>query len=127
MELDYLQPVGLPRVRIFSLVICHLLTSISHRAESVLASWKNLTAASTALYNTIPSEYKPAFFQLVHHPVQASATLAEMYIAAGVNALRATQARASANQYADRVEELFEKDYDLEVEYHSLLDGKWDQ
>jgi hypothetical protein len=97
-----------------------------HRAENVLTAWKNLTAQSTALYNSLPSSAKPAFFQLVHHPATAAATLAEMWIASGINALRATQARASANTYADRVETLFEQDYEIETEYHSLLDGKWD-
>ena len=38
--------------------------------------------------------------------------------------MRAFQARLSANDYADQVEQLFEQDYDLEQEYHSILNGK---
>jgi hypothetical protein len=50
-----------------------------------------------------------------------------MLILAGQNNLRASQARLSTNSLADQVETLFEHDFDLETEYHSLLDGKWDQ
>ena len=48
-----------------------------------------------------------------------------MWISAGLNNLRASQARLSTNNLADQVEDLFQQDYDLEVEYHSILDGKF--
>ena len=44
-----------------------------------------------------------------------------------MNNLRVSQARLSANNLADQVESLFTQDYDLEVQYHTMLDGKWDQ
>lgn len=50
-----------------------------------------------------------------------------MWIASGMNNLRASQARLSTNDLATQVESLFAQDYDLEVQYHQLLDGKWDQ
>lgn len=37
--------------------------------------------------------------------------------------MRASQAMLSANTLADQVQELFETDYDLEDEYHSILGG----
>ena len=66
---------------------------------------------------------QPAFFELVHHPVQATATLTSMWVAAGINNLRASQARLSANDYADQVESLFLHDATLEKDYHTILDG----
>ena len=60
---------------------------------------------------------------MVQHPVLASATLGRMWIYAGMNNLRVSQARISANQLFDEVQSLFMQDYDLEVEYHSLLEG----
>ncbi|KAI0791027.1 hypothetical protein C8Q75DRAFT_890923 [Abortiporus biennis] len=95
-------------------------------ADQALAEWQALSDASTKIYNRLSSAMKPAFFQLVHHPVQASLTLANMWISAGVNNMRASQARLSTNDYADQVEQLFAQDYDLETQYHQLLDGKWD-
>lgn len=77
-----------------------------------------------SIYNSLSPDKQPAFFELVHHPVLATATLANMWISSGINALRASQARVSANQFADDVETLFEQDYTLEQDYHQLLDGK---
>ncbi|ESK93287.1 glycoside hydrolase family 115 protein [Moniliophthora roreri MCA 2997] len=102
--------------------------SLAHyrEAETVISAWDKLANASTAIYDKLSDDYKPAFFQLVHHPVLASQNLGKMYIFAGMNNLRAEQARLSANGLADQVEELFEKDFDIETQYHSILDGKWD-
>ncbi|KAG7441243.1 uncharacterized protein BT62DRAFT_1046282 [Guyanagaster necrorhizus] len=95
-------------------------------AETVVASWDTLIAAATGIYDQLPEETKPAFFQLVYHPVAASANLGKMLITAGMNNLRASQAFLSTNHFADQVQGFFDVDYDLEVEYHTLLDGKWD-
>lgn len=61
---------------------------------------------------------------MVQHPVLASQTVGKMLIFAGLNNLRASQAMISANTLADQVQELFETDYDLENEYHSILGGR---
>lgn len=39
--------------------------------------------------------------------------------------MRASQARLSANNFADNAEKYFEQDYNLEVQYHSLLNRKY--
>lgn len=89
----------------------------------MLAGWEGLSNASTRIYNSLSSAYKPAFFQLVQHPILASYNLQNMYIYAGINNLRASQARLSANDYISQVDDLFEHDYDIELEYHTILDG----
>lgn len=61
----------------------------------------------------------------MYHPVVASANLGKMLISAGLNNLRASQARLSTNDVADQVQEFFDFDYELETEYHTLLDGGW--
>ncbi|KAF8999865.1 hypothetical protein BDQ17DRAFT_1427597 [Cyathus striatus] len=94
-------------------------------ADNVLEEWSRLQNASTAIYNSLPAGTKPAFFQMVQHPVLASANLGNMLISAGMNNLRASQARYSVNALADQVEQLFENDFDLETQYDNLLDGKW--
>ena len=88
-----------------------------------MSEWQSLSAASTKIYNNLSSDKKGAFFQLVQHPVTASSTLGQMWIAAGINNVRASQARLSANTFADQVEQLFEQDHDIEVQYHTILDG----
>ncbi|KAF5375510.1 hypothetical protein D9615_009220 [Tricholomella constricta] len=93
-------------------------------AERVLDGWAKLEQASTKIYNSLSSTMKPAFFQLVQHPVAASANLAKLLISGGLNNLRVSQARLSANNLADDVERYFEHDYTFEEQYHSLLDGE---
>ena len=63
----------------------------------------------------------------MHHPILAASTLGKMWVASGQNMLHISQARLSANGLADQVQSLFEQDYDIETQYHQLLDGKWDQ
>lgn len=96
-------------------------------AETAIAQWQDLAKQSQALHDSLPSGTQPAFFQLVNHPIQASSNLAQMYFAAGLSNLRASQARLSANTYADQAVQLFEHDFDFEEQYHTMLDGKWDQ
>ncbi|KAK0200680.1 glycoside hydrolase family 115 protein [Desarmillaria ectypa] len=95
-------------------------------AETVLSAWDTLVGTATRIYDQLSDETKPAFFQLVYHPVVASANFGKMLISAGMNNLRASQARLSTNDLADQVQEFFDFDYELETEYHTLLDGKWD-
>lgn len=40
--------------------------------------WGKVEKASTDIYSKLPDDTKPAFFQLVHHPVSASANAARM-------------------------------------------------
>lgn len=48
------------------------------RAERWLQEWDTLEKASTNIYSALPKDTKPAFFQLVHHPVSASANVARL-------------------------------------------------
>jgi hypothetical protein len=95
------------------------------RADRVLEGWSDLLTASTNIYNSLSSAFKPAYYQTVHHAVLASANLGNLYITAGNNNMRASQARVSANDLADQAAELFDKDYELETAYHTLLDGMY--
>lgn len=94
-------------------------------AENVVAAWEDLEKSSTAIYQSLSSTFKPSYYQLIHYPVLASSNIGKMLIYAGQNNLRASQARLSTNDLADRVGELFDNDFDLETDYHSLLNGKW--
>lgn len=96
---------------------------MTERADNALAELKTISDSSTRIYDGLSSEKKAAFFQLVQHPVQATYVLANMWMSSGINNLRASQARISANTFADQVEDLFEQDFALETQYHQLLNG----
>ena len=89
--------------------------------------WRSLASRVDKLAEELPQNERASFFELVQYPVDACATVNEMYIAAGRNALYARQGRASTNDYAAETRALFAKDAELTDEYnHQLLNGRWD-
>ena len=78
------------------------------------------------LLKMLPEEQRDAFYQLVYYPVVASDNLHKLYLAAGMNRLYAAQGRNSANTYADLVKEYFDRDKELQTEFHTIHGGKWD-
>ncbi|MFB9864236.1 glycosyl hydrolase 115 family protein [Rufibacter immobilis] len=95
-------------------------------ADRVIEEFNQLLSKSKAIYEKLPKSHKSAFYQLVHSPIEMSANLNEMYVAARKNKLYAEQGRASANSYAEKVKELFLKDAELTRQFHEELEGgKW--
>lgn len=95
-------------------------------ADRITAEVKNLVNRAEALYEKMPATHKDAFYQLVLHPVKASATITEMYDMAAKNRLYAHQGRANSQFYADEVRRLFDADAALTQRYHTELSGgKW--
>ncbi|WP_263355228.1 glycosyl hydrolase 115 family protein [Acidicapsa acidisoli] len=95
-------------------------------ADRVEADWKALLAKAETLQKLIPQEQQDAYFELVLHPIKASAIVNELYITAGRNRLYAKQGRADAGDYAAQARVLFQADEELTNEYnHVLAHGKW--
>ncbi len=96
-------------------------------ADRVDREWRDLSARVDKLAPMLPEDERASFFELVQHPVDASGTVTEMYIAAGRNYLDARLGRAQANDDAAETRRLFAKDAALSDEYnHKLLNGRWD-
>ncbi len=95
-------------------------------AERVEEDYNALAARAEALYAKIPAAKRDAFFQLVLFPTKASANLNAMYVAAGKNALYASQSRASANSWAAKVKTLYDADAALTKQWDALAAGKWE-
>jgi hypothetical protein len=95
-------------------------------ADRVVEEWKTLSAKAEALKTMLPRDEQDAYFELVLHPIKASAIVNELYITAGRNRLYAKQGRSDANDYAAKARSLFQADTDLTNEYnHVLANGKW--
>jgi hypothetical protein len=95
-------------------------------ADRVVAEWSELTKRAESLAKELSADKQDAFFELVLHPIKASSILTEMYVAAAKNKLDAAQGRASANDWAKKVRELFRADQALSDDYnHKLAGGKW--
>ncbi len=97
-----------------------------NEADRVVADYQKLVEKANSINQKIKPEYKDAFYQLVLFPVLASSNLNELYVAVAKNHLYAEQGRASANDYAEKVKSLFEKDSLLTDYYHTkIANGKW--
>ncbi|ORY69046.1 uncharacterized protein BCR38DRAFT_508492 [Pseudomassariella vexata] len=96
-------------------------------ADAIVNHWQDLLTTVETLYNSSKflEEYKPAFFQLVLHPIKASTIYLSLRIHQSRNQLWALQRRNSTNNAARTVLDLFDADFKLSEEFHSLLDGKW--
>jgi hypothetical protein len=95
-------------------------------AETIVDDYNKLTEESAKLNNSIPKEYRDAYFQLVHHPVAACANLNELYVTAAKNHQYQKQGRSATNLMAEKVKELFKKDAEITDYYNNILsDGKW--
>ncbi|KAG9118302.1 hypothetical protein FRC07_007251, partial [Ceratobasidium sp. 392] len=50
-----------------------------HEAENIVAAWSDMVARSQSIYDSLPTDTKPAYFQLVHHPIKASSIVQNLY------------------------------------------------
>src|SRR5690606_12668940 len=93
--------------------------SVEHyrEADRIVAEYNGLAQRARALYGRLPEDRQSAFYQLVLFPIEASANLNEMYVAAGKNRFYGIRGAAAANHYADRVRTLFARDAELTREF----------
>ncbi len=97
-----------------------------NEAGHVLADWIKLAADASEIYDKLPTNERDAFYETVLYPAQASAFVNELYVDAAKNRLFAAQGRKIANDYAERVRDLFQADAKLSGHYnHELANGKW--
>ena len=96
-------------------------------AERVVDAYNALLADAERIEAQLPAQSRDAYFQIVLHPIAASANLNELYVTVGRNRLYAAQGRAATNALAERARQLFARDAAITERYHALADGKWDE
>jgi hypothetical protein len=96
-----------------------------NEAQGISAELQAYVQLAEKIYQQLPVAYQDAFFQLVLHPVKATATLYELNYSVALNKQYAQQGRASTNDYAARAKAWFLADKTLENEYHSRSQGRW--
>ncbi len=95
-------------------------------AETIVAEYHELAVRAQRISDSLPAEYKDAFYQLVLHPVQACSNLNALYATVGKNRLYAQQGRTATNELAKRAKELFKKDAEITHYYNNVMaNGKW--
>lgn len=94
-------------------------------AEGVVEEYNKLLAKAESIHKLLPAAYKDAYYQLILHPVQASANLNELYVTLARNRLYAAKNLHGANEYADKAKRLYINDSLLTTQYHTINNGKW--
>ncbi len=95
-------------------------------ADRIQNEWEVLEQRAQTIYKNLPGDSQDAFFELVLHPIEASAIVNKLYITVAKNRLYASQGRASTNELAAQARTLFQADADLSSRYnHDLAHGKW--
>lgn len=93
--------------------------------KNVLQQWKYLLTQSEKINQSLPAEYKDAFFQLVLHPVKAMENLHELYYDVAMNKKFYSEKNSAANMYADKAKQAYINDSLISVQYNQLNNGKW--
>jgi hypothetical protein len=95
--------------------------------ENVSEDYNQLAKRAEELAKKLPADEQDAYYELVLYPVTACANLNQLYFAAAKNRQAVGQGRATANDWAEKVKELFQKDADITAYCHTkLANGKWD-
>jgi hypothetical protein len=95
-------------------------------AETVVAEWHTLARKAEQIAAQLPAAAQDAFHQLIRFPVQATALVNELYLAAGRNLIYGRQGRASTAVHAARVNDLFAQFMKLTDHYNGpFANGKW--
>lgn len=94
-------------------------------AERILNDWEALLELTQSTYDTLDDQTQISYFQTILHPVLAGKTVVELWIKWALNGWRAKQLRVSANELANEVHQLFDKDADITSQYNALNGGKW--
>lgn len=95
-------------------------------ARRRLDDYDKISAAAGKIYSGLPEEYRPAFFELVKFPVEASRQMNRKFLLAQLSRELANKGDFSGSNWAGlRAREAFEKINALNSEYNSMLDGKW--
>ena len=95
--------------------------------ETVVADYRKLEEKTRFIYSQIPADQKDAYYQLVMHPVEASANLYDLYYHVAKNKLYARQGRQTTNLMKEKVANLYQRDEEITNYYNKIMaDGKWD-
>lgn len=93
--------------------------------ETVVNEYQQLRTKAEALASKLDASKQEAYYQLILHPIIASANLYELYYHVALNHQAAANNDAKANAYADMAKENYKRDSLITIEYHTRNKGKW--
>ncbi|WP_277510997.1 glycosyl hydrolase 115 family protein [Ereboglobus sp. PH5-5] len=94
-------------------------------AERRLADCDRMARLAERLMLELPEDAKPAFFQLVYHPIRGAELMNKMHLTAQKNRWYAAQGRAATNSLRDEAKQCHDGLVAITKQYNELLGGKW--
>lgn len=94
-------------------------------ADSRLAAYDRIGSLVDRIYQELPENKKPGFYQLLYYPVKGCELLNKMVLNGQKNRWYALQQRAKTNRLADQVKVYYDSLQTITKGYNSLLNGKW--
>ncbi len=99
---------------------------VSGEWKERVEEYDKLERDATILRELMPVQNRQAYNELVYHPVRVFCNLYNMYYAVAMNGYYAQRKDVRANEWADKVEQCFNRAADLCDEYnHKIAGGKW--
>ncbi len=92
---------------------------------TVVRDYNQLLACAEVINQQLPTADHDAFFELVLHPVQACASLNELYYTVALNREAAKTGQPNTNALAEKAKVLYAKDTEIKQHYHAIAGGKW--
>lgn len=93
--------------------------------ETVVKEYQQVRTRAEALTTKLDASKQEAYYQLILHPIIASANLYELYYHVALNHQAAANNDSKATLYADKASENYKKDSLITIEYHTRNKGKW--
>ena len=95
-------------------------------AQQRLADYADIAGLSEQIASALPTSQQPSFFEMLGYPVQASHQMNRKFLLAQLNHELSAKAQfAQANWAAQQSTEAQKTIDELNLQYNSLLDGKW--
>lgn len=97
-----------------------------NEAQQRLADYRALSDKAAAMMNSLPADYRPAFFQMIGFQCLGSYQMNRKFLMAQLNhELAAKDDRAGANWAACESRAAYDSIEGLHLRYNTMLGGKW--
>lgn len=97
-----------------------------NQAQHRLADYQAIARKTKQIMQSLPSEYRASFFEMLGYPVMASEQMCRKFLMAQLNHEQYKAGhQAEANWAADQSQAAFDSIEALNLTYNTMLDGKW--
>ncbi|HTN37911.1 MAG TPA: glycosyl hydrolase 115 family protein [Arachidicoccus sp.] len=98
-----------------------------HEAANRINEYLKIEKEVIGIWNELPENYKPSFFELLVYPVKGAGLMNRMRLTAQLQRQYLFEKRSAVNGLKRQVDELYDSLHTITKIYNTLLDGKWNK